>query len=315
MRAQQANRAGAALALALVLFAVGTGSSEAAQQDGWHLLCAPPAKGDPVIAYTDLYGRANLSDSAWHDDTWAFNEYGPITALSMFHSGNGWHDPFIGFHPGGEFKGIQPTYGNTSNDFDLLFGAKKPHQPFNFTLQPGEMITRVDLQHDSVMRYMAFTTQWGRRYEWGFKDMPGVESYTAYAPREGAYLAAFRGFEGKQLPPELGGYKKRYIVQIGFVWAMSRCSQFDWSQDRVLTSVSLAGGPSPPPSPPNVPPAPAYPPVVPLGITPAPPLPPSPPPPPPSPPAPAAPVPAPATPAPAPGAPAPAPSTVRRRLV
>lgn len=35
---------------------------------------AAPAKGDPVIAYSPLYGQANMSDSAWHDDTWAFNE-------------------------------------------------------------------------------------------------------------------------------------------------------------------------------------------------------------------------------------------------
>jgi hypothetical protein len=40
---------------------------------------ADPALGDPVIAYTPLYGHRNLTDSAWHDDTWAFMEYGPIT--------------------------------------------------------------------------------------------------------------------------------------------------------------------------------------------------------------------------------------------
>jgi hypothetical protein len=43
-------------------------------------------------------------------------------------------------HPGGEFKGIQPVYGaNGTNDNDLLFGAKKPHKPFNFSLGPGEV--------------------------------------------------------------------------------------------------------------------------------------------------------------------------------
>jgi hypothetical protein len=43
-------------------------------------------------------------------------------------------------HPGGEFKGIQPVYGtNGTNDQDLLFGARRPHKPFNFTLEPGEV--------------------------------------------------------------------------------------------------------------------------------------------------------------------------------
>jgi len=46
------------------------------------------AKGDPVIYYTPLYGQPNISDSAWHDDTGAFIEYGPITAVEMYHSGS-----------------------------------------------------------------------------------------------------------------------------------------------------------------------------------------------------------------------------------
>jgi len=41
-----------------------------------------------------LYGRANISDSAWHDDTAAFKEYGPITAMEVYRSER-WHDPYI----------------------------------------------------------------------------------------------------------------------------------------------------------------------------------------------------------------------------
>lgn len=177
---------------------------------------AGPSLGDPVISYSPLYGHENLTDSAWHDDTWAFMEYGPITgqrmvnnavkvnasfsigtatclltrnsnctwpccckairgthyispdihathttdahrlllasvlhaflpfvptatAVSLYKSER-WHDPYIGWHDGGELKGIQPTYGpNMTNDMDLLFGAKKPHVPYNFTLKPGEV--------------------------------------------------------------------------------------------------------------------------------------------------------------------------------
>jgi hypothetical protein len=160
------------------------------------------------------------------------------------------------FHPGGEFKGIRPTYGSVTNDQELLFGARRPHRPFNFTLAPDEVrqrqrgacgaagpaleappgrarpahahparaphpplqpqaIVRVDLQHDHVMRWMSFTTSKGYTYEWGFKDNANTTAATITPPREGAYLAAFRGYEGKQLPPELGGYKKRYIIQVG----------------------------------------------------------------------------------------------------
>jgi hypothetical protein len=207
------------------------------------LSSAAPALGDAVIAYSPLYGRANMSDSAWHDDTSAFQAYGPITAIEVYHSGDGWHDPYIGcgpscarghagacgamwgsvgqrrggrghigprrgargpadnwsagshalpraapsrtpvvgtrrnwpgraalqaaarpardparprrphaplpchllapprkrYHPGGEFKGIRPTYGSVTNDQDLLFGARRPHKPFNFTLEEGEV--------------------------------------------------------------------------------------------------------------------------------------------------------------------------------
>jgi hypothetical protein len=56
-----------------------------------------PALGDAVVAYSPLYGRANMSDSAWHDDTRAFQAYGPITAMEVYHSGDGWHDPYIGW--------------------------------------------------------------------------------------------------------------------------------------------------------------------------------------------------------------------------
>lgn len=73
----------------------------------------------------------------------------------------------------------------------------------------------VELQHDNVVRWIAFVTQTGRRFEWGFKDFTDNETNIVEdAPRDGAYLAAFRGFEGKQLPKELGGYKKRYLIQV-----------------------------------------------------------------------------------------------------
>lgn len=79
---------------------------------------------------------------------------------------------------------------------------------------------RVEVEWDHIMRWMAFNTNLGNHHEWGFKNASeNVTDVVVDAPREGAYLAAFRGFEGKQLPPELGGYKKRYIIQVcGFSW-------------------------------------------------------------------------------------------------
>ena len=38
------------------------------------LRTADPAVGDAVVAYSPLYGTPNLNDSAWHDDTWAYNQ-------------------------------------------------------------------------------------------------------------------------------------------------------------------------------------------------------------------------------------------------
>ena len=224
-----------------------------------------------------------MSDSAWHDDTAAFLEHGPITAMQVFHSGDGWRDPYIGFHPGGEFKGIQPSYGGVTNDQELLFGARKPHKMLNWTLEPGEKMVKVELQHSDVMRWMAFTTSAGRRFEWGFKDAPGAETFVIEPPREGAYLAAFRGYEGKQLPKELGGYKKRYIVQVGFVWAMPECGAgYEWEEPSAADPGALGGlfnglfgGFGQRRTPPGArPPAPAFAPVTRLSVTPPPPMPP-----------------------------------------
>jgi hypothetical protein len=117
-------------------------------------------------------------------------------------------------------------------------------------------ITRVELQHDSVMRWMAFTTSLGNKYEWGYPGEPNATDVVLDAPREGAYLAAFRGFEGKQLPPEMGGYTKRYIIQIGFAWAMPKCSGYEPAGGAAAADASG--------------PAPVLAPVVPLGISPSP---------------------------------------------
>lgn len=64
---------------------------------------AGPWRFDRIVFNSPLLGKANMSDSAWHDDTWAFRRYGPISRLTLykawFYDGV-WHNP-------GEFKGIQ----------------------------------------------------------------------------------------------------------------------------------------------------------------------------------------------------------------
>lgn len=49
-------------------------------------------------------------------------------------------------------------------------------------------------------RYAAFSTNKGRVLSWGFKDVPGSTKAAVEAPVPGAYVAAFRGFEGKPAP-------------------------------------------------------------------------------------------------------------------
>jgi hypothetical protein len=58
----------------------------------------------------------------------------------------------------------------------------------------------------SPTRYAALTTNKGRVLSWGFKDVPGSTKAAVEAPVPGAYVAAFRGFEGKPAPVA----KKRY---------------------------------------------------------------------------------------------------------
>lgn len=44
-----------------------------------------------------------MSDSAWHDDTWAFRAFGALSRLTLYKAwfyDGAWHNP-------GEFKGIQ----------------------------------------------------------------------------------------------------------------------------------------------------------------------------------------------------------------
>eukprot|EP00877_Chromochloris_zofingiensis_P011545 jgi/Chrzof1/6644/Cz19g04040.t1 len=69
------------------------------------------------------------------------------------------------------------------------------------------------------MRFMSFVTNLGRKAEWGFANVTNATTATVYAPRPYSYIAAIRGEEGKPLPKHLGGWKKRYIVRISFVWA------------------------------------------------------------------------------------------------
>jgi len=138
---------------------------------------------------------------------------------AYFYDGE-WHDP-------GEFKGLQFWFGDDSYDPTLpdkyLFGARRPHLQYNCTLKPGEGVVKAEVQYDTVMRFMEFTTNRGQKCTWGFRNVANTTMGMALAPNAGAYLAAIRGNEGKPLPPEKGGYKKRYIIQVSFVWAQSDC--------------------------------------------------------------------------------------------
>eukprot|EP00775_Hariotina_reticulata_P010764 gene10764-10920_t len=132
-----------------------------------------------------------------------------------------WHDP-------GELKGFQFWYGPNQQppiykweDGDAnLMGARKPHIPLEVSLQQGEVITKVQIQWDPIsMRHCTFTTNTGRQLSWGFPNVTGCTTATAVAPVPGAYLAGFRGFEGKPRPVS----KKRYLIQLAFVWALPSC--------------------------------------------------------------------------------------------
>uniref|UniRef100_A0A383VG82 Uncharacterized protein n=1 Tax=Tetradesmus obliquus TaxID=3088 RepID=A0A383VG82_TETOB len=185
--------------------------------------CKLPSKIDPVVGYSSLYGRPAPNDTVWHNQEWAFRMYGPLSRFTLFKAwyyDGEWHDP-------GELKGLQTWYGHGAEQYThadrLLVGARRPHVPRNFTLYRDEVLVRAELEWDTIMRWANFTSSQGRWFAWGFPNVTGVTKAAVQAPA-GAYIAAFRGFEGKPLPKHLGGYKKRYIAQLGFVWAKHDCS-------------------------------------------------------------------------------------------
>lgn len=99
-----------------------------------------------------------------------------------------------------------PIYKWEDGDANLM-GARKPHVPADFVLEPNELIVKIELQWDIIsMRYVKFWTNKGRTFEWGFPDVPGATVAVSTPPVPGAYLAGFRGFEGK---PRAGISKKR----------------------------------------------------------------------------------------------------------
>lgn len=73
---------------------------------------------------------------------------------------------------------------------------------------------RVEVQYDTVMRFIKFTTNHGRDAGWGFPNVKGAFTNVTAAPTPGSYLAAIWGQEGKQLPPAQGGYKKRCVKAV-----------------------------------------------------------------------------------------------------
>jgi hypothetical protein len=64
---------------------------------------AVPSKIDPVVGYSNLYGRPAPNDTVWHNQEWAFRTYGPLSRFTLFKAwyyDGVWHDP-------GELKGLQ----------------------------------------------------------------------------------------------------------------------------------------------------------------------------------------------------------------
>jgi hypothetical protein len=121
-----------------------------------------------------------------------------------------------------------PIYKWEDGDANLM-GARKPHIPMEFNLQPGEVITKVQIQWDPIsMRHCTFTTSTGRELSWGFPNVTGCTTATAAAPVPGAYLAGFRGFEGKPRPVS----KKRYERWMRYLCAgialEPPCNQLLW---------------------------------------------------------------------------------------
>lgn len=97
---------------------------------------------------------------------------------------------------------------NETSD-ELLIGARRPHVPQEFRLYKEEVLVRLEIQYDHIFRWANFTSNLGRYFAWGFPNVANTTTIIQTAPARGAYLAAFKGSEGKPLPPEQGGFQKR----------------------------------------------------------------------------------------------------------
>ncbi|WIA17009.1 hypothetical protein OEZ85_013919 [Tetradesmus obliquus] len=187
--------------------------------------CTVAQGNDALVGQTQLLGNRNISDSIWHDQIPFFRKYGAISKITAYKA----YDYDGLNHDPGELKGFQfwygpnqqpPIYKYEDGDANLM-GARKPHVPADFELEAGELITKVELQWDIIsMRYVKFTTNTGRTWDWGFPGVAGAYTAVSEAPVAGAYLAGMRGFEGK---PRAGISKKRYLIQVAFVWALPTC--------------------------------------------------------------------------------------------
>jgi hypothetical protein len=159
----------------------------------------------------------NIQDTIDHDQTWAFKRYGNITSVlackAWYYDGI-WHDP-------GELKGIQVRYGTMTNDDPrLLMGARRPHFCQRFDMKPKETIYRIGLSwFNDTLRSVEFYTNRGSKYVWGFTNVQEETKRCTLQGPFGSWLAAIYGSEGKPLPPEQGGFVKRYISKLGAVWA------------------------------------------------------------------------------------------------
>ncbi len=168
------------------------------------VLALPMVAGKETFA-SKMYGMYNITDTVPFNTTLIYLTHGPITKITLYKAwyyDGAWHNP-------GELKGIRLEYGR---DNTVLVGAEKPHNPFQFSLKPGEYIYAMEIGWDSVIRYIIFKTSHNTLYAWGFLNAK-YKSLLQGPPL--TKLVGLYGREGKPLP----AYKKRYIASIGAIFA------------------------------------------------------------------------------------------------
>ncbi|GBF88365.1 hypothetical protein Rsub_01077 [Raphidocelis subcapitata] len=179
-----------------------------------------------VAGYTGFFGTGSKRDGdRYLSQLPAWQNVGDITKLQLFYSGS------IGC-----VLGIRPTYGPGAGEAQLI-GSERGLEATALELDPGEHFVKAEHRGSRCLEHIKLTTSEGRTLSAGNDKSPTVAKAVT-PPKQGAYLASFRGF----VDGISGG-----LQQLQIVWGVTNC--------RHAAAPATAAPDAPPRAPPAAPPS------------------------------------------------------------